>query len=38
VFAFDDAYADDPARQTLSLSFKDAMGDLIRDRRRRVSG
>jgi serine/threonine-protein kinase HipA len=34
VFAFDDAYADDPARPTLSLSFKDAMGDLIRDQRR----
>ena len=34
VFTFDDAYADDPARPTLSLSFKDAMGDLIRDQRR----
>ena len=34
VFTFDDAYADDPARPTLSLSFKDALGDLIRDQRR----
>jgi serine/threonine-protein kinase HipA len=34
VFTFDDAYADDPARPTLSLSFKDAMGDLIRDQKR----
>ncbi|MDQ2860066.1 MAG: HipA domain-containing protein [Pseudomonadota bacterium] len=34
VFTFDDDYADDPARPTLSLSFKDAMGDLIRDQRR----
>jgi serine/threonine-protein kinase HipA len=34
VFTFDDAYADDPARATLSLSFKDAMGDLIRDQKR----
>ena len=34
VFTFDDAYADDPNRPTLSLSFKDAMGDLIRDQRR----
>ena len=34
VFAFDDGYANDPARPTLSLSFKDAMGDLIRDQRR----
>src|SRR5579871_4783874 len=34
IFTFDDAYADDPARPTLSLSFKDAMGDLIRDQRR----
>jgi serine/threonine-protein kinase HipA len=34
VFTFDDAYADDPARPTLSLSFKDTMGDLIRDQKR----
>jgi serine/threonine-protein kinase HipA len=34
VFTFDDAYADDPARPTLSLAFKDAMGDLIRDQHR----
>jgi serine/threonine-protein kinase HipA len=34
VFTFDDAYADDPGRPTLSLSFKDALGDLIRDQRR----
>ena len=34
VFTFDDAYADDPNRPTLSLSFKDAMGDLILDQRR----
>jgi serine/threonine-protein kinase HipA len=34
VFTFDDAYADDPGRPTLSLSFKDAMDDLIRDQRR----
>jgi serine/threonine-protein kinase HipA len=34
VFTFDDDYADDPARPTLSLSFKDALGDLIRDQRR----
>ncbi len=34
VFTFDDAYADDPNRPTLSLSLKDAMGDLIRDERR----
>lgn len=34
VFAFDDAYADDANRPTLSLSFKDAMGDLIRDQPR----
>jgi serine/threonine-protein kinase HipA len=34
VFTFADAYADDPARPTLSLSFKDAMGDLIRDQKR----
>lgn len=31
IFAFDDAYADDPQRPTLSLGFKDAHGDLIRD-------
>jgi len=34
IFTFDDSYADDAARPTLSLSFKDAMGDLIRDQRR----
>ena len=34
VFTFDDAYAEDPVRPTLSLSFKDASGDLIRDQRR----
>lgn len=34
VFTFDDAYADDSGRPTLGLSFKDAMGDLIRDQRR----
>jgi len=34
IFTFDEAYAADPARPTLSLSFKDAMGDLIRDQRR----
>ncbi|MES2035212.1 MAG: HipA domain-containing protein [Pseudomonadota bacterium] len=34
LFTFDDRYADDPDRPTLSLSFKDAMGDLIRDQRR----
>jgi len=34
VFTFDDAYADDPGRPTLSLSFRDAMGDLIRDQKR----
>jgi serine/threonine-protein kinase HipA len=34
VFTFDDAYADDPGRPTLSLAFKDAMGELIRDQRR----
>jgi serine/threonine-protein kinase HipA len=34
VFTFDDAFADDPARPTLSLSFKDALGDLIRDQKR----
>ena len=33
LFSFDDSYADDPTRLTLSLSFKDAMGDLIRDQR-----
>ena len=33
VFTFDDAYADDPGRTTLGLSFKDAMGDLIRDQK-----
>jgi serine/threonine-protein kinase HipA len=34
IFTFDDAYADDPVRPTMSLSFKDAMGDLIRDQPR----
>jgi serine/threonine-protein kinase HipA len=34
VFTFDDAYAADPARPTMSLSFKDSMGDLIRDQPR----
>jgi serine/threonine-protein kinase HipA len=34
VFTFDDDYVEDPARPILSLSFKDAMGDLIRDQRR----
>lgn len=29
VFAFQDAYIDDPARPTLSLSFKDRLGELI---------
>lgn len=33
VFTFEDAYADDPGRPTLGLSFKDAMGDLIRDQK-----
>ena len=33
VFTFDDAYAADPLRPTLSLSFKDTFGDLIRDQR-----
>jgi serine/threonine-protein kinase HipA len=31
VFAFDDAYADNPERPTLSLSFKSATGQLLRD-------
>lgn len=31
VFAFDDAYADDPDRPTLSLAFKNASGGLLRD-------
>jgi serine/threonine-protein kinase HipA len=34
VFTFDDAYADDRGRPTMGLSFKDAMGDLIRDQKR----
>lgn len=34
IFTFDDAYADDAVRPTLGLSFKDVMGDLIRDQRR----
>src|ERR1700679_196471 len=33
VLTFDDSYAEDPVRPTLSLSFKDAAGDLIRDQR-----
>ena len=31
LFAFDQAYIDDPHRTTLSLSFKDAFGALISD-------
>ena len=31
VFVFDDAYVEDPARPTLSLSFKSATGELLRD-------
>ncbi len=31
IFAFDDAYADDPSRPTLGLGFKQADGRLIRD-------
>ena len=31
VFAFDDAYADDPDRPTLSLAFKSAAGGLLRE-------
>ncbi|MET3528567.1 type II toxin-antitoxin system HipA family toxin [Phenylobacterium koreense] len=31
IFAFDDAYADDPDRPTLSLAFKSASGGLLRD-------
>jgi serine/threonine-protein kinase HipA len=31
IFAFDDAYADDPDRPTLSLAFKSAAGGLLRD-------
>ena len=34
LFVFDQAYVDDRKRPTLSLSFKDAMGDLITDVRR----
>ena len=34
LFSFDDTYADDPARPTLGLSFKDGFGDLIRDQKR----
>lgn len=30
IFAFDDAYADDPERSTLSLSFRNDLGELIR--------
>ena len=33
VFVFDDAYADDPGRPTLSLSFQTASGDILRDQR-----
>ncbi|MDE2487740.1 MAG: HipA domain-containing protein [Alphaproteobacteria bacterium] len=33
IFAFDDAYADDPDRPTLSLAFKTAAGGLLRDLR-----
>jgi len=31
VFTFDDAYADDPTRPVLSLGFKNAIGDLLRE-------
>jgi serine/threonine-protein kinase HipA len=31
LFAFDQVYIDDPGRPTLSLSFKDVLGDLITD-------
>ncbi len=31
LFAFNEAYVDDPDRPTLSLSFKDSLGDLITD-------
>jgi serine/threonine-protein kinase HipA len=31
IFAFTDEYFDDPARPTLGLHFKDALGELIRD-------
>jgi serine/threonine-protein kinase HipA len=33
VFAFDDAYAEDPGRPTLSLSFQSAAGGLLRDQK-----
>lgn len=33
IFSFDDAYADDPDRPTLSLSFKGERGGLLRDHR-----
>lgn len=33
IFAFDDAYAEDPDRPTLSLSFKGERGGLLRDHR-----
>ena len=33
IFAFDDAYAEDPHRPTLSLSFKGDRGGLLRDHR-----
>lgn len=31
IFSFDDAYADDPSRPTLSLSFKGELGGLLRE-------
>ncbi|HZZ31946.1 MAG TPA: HipA domain-containing protein [Phenylobacterium sp.] len=33
IFVFDDAYVEDPARPTLSLSFKSATGELLRDQK-----
>lgn len=33
IFSFDDAYAVDPDRPTLSLSFKGEQGGLLRDHR-----
>lgn len=33
IFSFDDDYADDPDRPTLSLSFKGERGGLLRDHR-----
>lgn len=35
IFSFDDGYADDPGRPTLSLAFKDQYGQLLRDSRPR---